>query len=59
MSMAFQLQPLHQTPKPGGSMNHTPLTADVDKAADRVTDAIIGLSAVAVCMLTLAMYLTT
>ena len=39
-------------------MNHNSLTADIDKAAERITDAVIGLSAVAVFMLTLMMYLT-
>lgn len=40
-------------------MNHKSLSADIDRTADRVTDAVLGLSAIAVFMMTLAMYLTT
>ena len=39
-------------------MNQHPLSADIDRTADRITNAVLGLSAIAVFMLTLGMYLT-
>ena len=39
-------------------MNRNTATADMDLAAERITDAVLGLGAVAVFMMTLVMYLT-
>ena len=40
-------------------MNQKPLTADIDRAADQITNAVLGLGAVAVFMMALMMYFTT
>jgi hypothetical protein len=39
-------------------MTRTGLTADIDIAAERITDAVLGLGALAVFMMTLVMYCT-
>ena len=39
-------------------MSQKPLTADIDRAAERITDTVLGLGAVAVLMMALMMYLT-
>ena len=39
-------------------MTRNGLTADIDIAAERITDAVLGLGALAVFMMTLVMYCT-
>lgn len=39
-------------------MNRTPATVEFDLAAERITDAVLGLGAIAVFVMTLVMYLT-
>lgn len=40
-------------------MNQNRLTADIDQAAERITDAVLGLGAATVLMMALVMFFTS